>query len=544
MISDQLKAECLRDLQDHQEQYRLIGNQADSLAYLHSLIADCCHFAQAHITLLTGPAINSSASLSVQSFIAQLFIQKNGNAASFLEQYIPSFCSSSQKPFHIKATDVTNLIAIVDEQDHPCFLLIAFNASLQSGHLAHVLYDIENDAFHLVAPVLNNNYLAEILQRLIWAFGWLPKGIGAAFLLKKEYRKSIVDSISLRNGYALFLENKYDHLGHYFMNFVGPLSYYCAHNIIPAGLRVFLGARPSWLGGFEQELLLPSLHGFGEIQENTVFVNGVLDALKLSRDLNLGLLKLSDACVSRSLSISFRDKLVSWKAPESYSEFRLSKDNELYLGLGLRGGTRMVLNFNEFVVALIKELQSHISRPICVIVDGMCRSLNPENSTTANLSLADEHNQCNQLRDELAPCNVRVESVIGMDLVTQLNKLSLCSVVIAHNGSSSAKYLWALNLPTVILNCPTSESTSVYVSRDDLDAENEVGLCFGRAFRGEAHSPELYISRSLLRASDAHGKIESPAAQSRFNSYLDIDSAIPPVSTFVRNALAVGSEGA
>lgn len=544
MISDQLKTDCLRDLQDHQEEFRLIANQAESLAYMHSLIADCCQFTQGHIRFLTGPEINSSTSLNAQSFIGQLFIQKPGNAASFLEQYFPSFHYSSQKLLHFKATDVTNLIAIVDEQNQPRFLLIVFNASLQSGHLAHVLYEIANDEFHLVAPVLNENYRADILQRLIWAFGWLPKGLGATFLLKKEYRKSIADSISLRNGYALFLENKYDHLGHYFMNFVGPLSYYCAHDIIPTGLRVFIGARPSWLGGFEQELLLPSLHGFGRIQDNTVFVNGVLDALKLSRDLGLGLLKLSDACVSKGLSITFRSRLGSWKAPESFSEYGSSKDNTLYLGLGLRGGTRMVLNFNEFVVALIQELQSHISRPISVIVDGMCRSLNPENATTANLSLADEHNQCNRLSDELAPYNVRVESVVGMDLVTQLNKLGLCSAVIAHNGSSSAKYLWALGLPTVILNCPAAESTFAYVSSDDVDAENEIGLCFGRAFRGEAHSPELYISKSLLRASGPHENIDAPASHSRFNSYLDIDAALPPVSSFVRDKLAVGLEGA
>ena len=186
----------------------------------------------------------------------------------------------------------------------------------------------------------------------------------------------------------------------------------------------------------------------------------------------------------------------------------------------------MVLNTDALIQQLCHLLQGIGHNDIHVIIDGLCSSPRCENTTTALLSIDKEYAQAESISIGLKEIGVSSEIVVGLPLIDQLCRLQLASVVIANCGSGSAKYLWSLNKPCIVINYPYDLPFVRYNSFNDDARDTEVGLIFGRAFRKYTHAPEFYLDRPLLSVvsdeSDSNNGYRS-------NSLIDVNAACPKI---------------
>jgi hypothetical protein len=433
-----------------------------------------------------------------------------------------------------RATNVPNLIALEDKQGTIAALYLVANNGTDNNFLMQLLYVHESDDIHIFFPLTWRYAYNELLRTLRAALLQLPEDQNGRFFLDKIFRRKIVEHLVLRDGFAPYFWNGYNHLAHYFYNYLGPLSRYLNEGVFPPGKLLLLGDRPSWFGDVELSHIIPGLDGFSKIQSHAIFVATMQDAYKICRETNLGMISLRGSEVSLALSRSISQYLENHANPARI-DTSTSFQETLILGIGLRGGTRMVINLDELIFSVCERILNTWDKKIHIIFDGMCKSPNPENPTTLLLSLDQEIQQAQLLSSKLASLGVSSESVVGMRIIDQLQRLSMCSTIITHNGSGSAKYLWALNKPTIILNGPANTNIYKYNSGSDPRCHGVMGLQFGRAFRGDCHSDEYYVNTSLLRLVEA-GPI-SDTSGTRGNSTIDVERGSTQIIEFISEIL-------
>jgi len=325
--------------------------------------------------------------------------------------------------------------------------------------------------------------------------------------------------ITRRSFIAPYYHNGIDHLGHYLMNFFGPLSRHITYKIFPPNSVLFIGTKPSWFGDVEFTEVLPRIAGFNAVRKNAILVHGWADAGKICELITAGLFQVQGSSVSLALSKAIRqylDDVAAIKADVS----SITGAPPLTIGIGLRGGTRSILNIIDLIEIVVKRLAQKTGKAINIVIDGMCSSkLLDENITTQELSLDLELQQAQELILRMAEIGISAISTVGKPIVNQLAELALCDAVLTHSGSGSAKYLWALNKPTIVLNYPYHHNHKRYNSSEDKSCNGITSLLFGRAFRGEHHADEWYLRRELC--TDDREKQN----HYRSNSHIDIENA-------------------
>ena len=319
--------------------------------------------------------------------------------------------------------------------------------------------------------------------------------------------------------------NVHDHLGHYVLNYLGPIVSYIADGFFASESPLLISARESYLGRHEHITIIPSVPNYPNPPNNVVHINNVTEALEFCNSRNAGLFFLSGSRVSSALSFAVHACLTENFIPSIKDE----EHHTLRIGVGLRGGTRMATNLIDILSATVRRLSEHVNpAEIHFIFDGMCKATEPKNTSTALLSLEEELAQSTSISNLLADMGCKSYSVVGKPLIDQLARLNETDAIITHNGSGSAKYLWLLNKPTIVLDNRYGMPRE-YCSSSDADTDSHVGLFFGRAFRGEPHATEFYIpSHCLTTAKDSELSDDS-----RGNFVLDPDSTSDSIVSYI-----------
>lgn len=438
-----------------------------------------------------------------------------------------------------RSSDCLNVIALEDEQGTIAAYYLVANASTMHNFLLQVVYIPREDSLCIFFPVSYRGAYDELFQALRETLKRLPDNQDGRFFLDKAFRSKIVAQVKLRSKFAPYFWNGFNHLGHYFLNYLGPLSRYLGEGLLSFGGIFFLGGRPSWLGDIELSQIIPKMSGFNRVKDYAVFVASMRDAEVVCREMNLGMIALYGSCMTLSLSNSIA-KCTDQTYISTECEALSIKQNALVIGVGLRGGTRMVVNLDELICKMGMLLSLDENTKLHFIFDGMCKSSNPEHPSTSLLSLDHEIKQAELIRSRLAERFISSESVVGLSLIEQLRKLSKCSAILTHSGSGSAKYLWALNKPTIVLNCPRTPGVLKYNSSLDPLCHDNLGFFFGRAFRGSCHSPEYYVSQSFLRL--AEGDSTSLESRSNENKIIDVERGAVQILEYITEILGAPRE--
>jgi hypothetical protein len=429
-------------------------------------------------------------------------------------------------------TNIPNLFELLgDNQNSEGFIVIR-SPSLGCEYINSYMYLWACDSLYLSLQISHISDWDGIVRDIFGHTGLLDTGSENKFMLDKVARSKAQSKISRRSTTVPFYHNGIDHLGHYFMNFLGPLSSHIASKVYNSQSILLISSLPSWFGDMEFTGILPRIEGFTAIQKNTILVHDWADAGRISELISAGLFHVQGSCISLSLSSATNQCLKELN--NTIANFDPNSDiSQLTIGIGLRGGTRSILNIIDLVETVTRKLVEEHAFNVNIVIDGMCssRSLN-ENPTTQQLSLNVEAEQAREMDMRLAKIGISAVSTVGLPIMEQLAILSSCDFILTHSGSGSAKYLWALNKPTVVLNYPYHHNHMRYNSSDDPNYSGMTSLLFGRAFRGQRHADEWYLDKNLC--------VDAPGSQDhyRVNSCIDVENASIAIVDIIVNDLA------
>lgn len=430
-------------------------------------------------------------------------------------------------------TRFTNILYIKPEDSSAVLVLAIANYSPQTPLICYLLFDSDSKRGLLSASqrVLSDPNHRVTLQRIFERLlnPWIKNGgvINDADIVGLNSSNQIKiywDTSTIR------------HFGHYVMNdlsFAIRLYQHFTH-FAPS----FILARIE--NGFlnmeiERSIISQSLHEFSQLQ---CFCNR-MELLRISRSCGAAVISLFDATVTAGLADAVQcSLLLNSEALESSEDgYRHTKlhgsahEYDLIIGVGLRGGTREALNLDELLETLQEELVKRGLR-VCYLFDGLCESINNIVSTTKDLSLEYEVSLASSISTILCRNGAECFSVVGLSLISQLRSLSYCDFMIAHQGSSSAKYSYLLSKPVILhgpvpLNRPRN-SISIC----------PVGLDFIAGYRGSQAPPEMLLPPECILIANERLNHSSLKRQElfRINYTIDIDQALPIILSVVHSA--------
>jgi hypothetical protein len=198
----------------------------------------------------------------------------------------------------------------------------------------------------------------------------------------------------------------------------------------------------------------------------------------------------------------------------------------LVIGVGLRGGSREALNLGDLIEALQVEMARR-GKNAFYVLDGMAESVQNSQLSTRLLSEDLERELAISILDRVASKGGNGISIVGWPLMDQLAVLRQCSLVIGHQGSSSAKYMWMLGLTTII-HKPTETHPAAPRFMPSLHG---VDLNFQTAYRGSIAPQEYHLPMSLISAMPP--KDDSLVEKSRCSYHLDVHGSVGYIMRFL-----------
>jgi hypothetical protein len=168
---------------------------------------------------------------------------------------------------------------------------------------------------------------------------------------------------------------------------------------------------------------------------------------------------------------------------------------DLIIAIGIRGGSRQLVGLEHLILEVHTGLLDQGFSRMGYILDGLCDSTGDPHPTTSMLSMAEELEIASRIELLLPKDSSFVKSVIGLRLSKQLEWLSKCHLAIGHRGSSSAKYMWMLALPTIVHTYENAASPPLEIAH-----MAPIRLDVSVGYRGAQHPPEFYISNDLVVA--------------------------------------------
>jgi hypothetical protein len=402
--------------------------------------------------------------------------------------------SVSVNKIGIKPSSGINTIAFLNIDNTVLGYLSVAQASHGTSFLIEVLYIPSADSLYLFIPQPGSGTFSTLVRIFNRLFG----GQGLEVLGEYRKRQEAYATIQLRDRYIHILPFWQEHLGHYILNYLGPLSYGISSGRYLNQDYVFISKNLSHLGPFERDLI-EHIESYGRIKGKIIYVDTVKEAMSHAASLgSYGILLLEDSIVPLALAESVSRVLQRDSKPTSISLMQDNASQSLVIGVGLRGGTRMIVNLASLLENLTNILFTKIPNlRLHYIFDGMCSLHRPEVGSTSQLSLDRELEEYHVIRSKLLMLNATTSSTIALPLYEQILSLSSAHVILAHNGSGSAKYSWLLNKYVFVLNNQFHEP-AWYSSWKDSQWYGQVGLKFCRAFRKDVHSPEYYLPKTLL----------------------------------------------
>jgi hypothetical protein len=436
----------------------------------------------------------------------------------------------------LSPTNIANMFATFNSFGEPSILLFLRNSSWVKECLSIYLYCAVNDSLTIITSTTNANEVHALLVDMYACFANLGL-IYSSFWNLRSDRMGVLTTISSRNQIAAYYGNQIQHIAHYFLNFLGPLSKHLSNSIYPDNQLIFASSAYSWFFNKEFTEILPRVKGYERLRESIILVGSLSDASKLCKRYNTALFVVHGACASKAISSALYEFLSS---VSSNNECKPDSDSIklnlqlLKIGIGLRSGTRSVTNLVDLLIKLSEAIKFELGFSVHYVLDGMCLSNpNGEHETTNLLSIDGEHTLAENILEATASAGISCESIVGFRLIDQLSVLSSCDLVVTCSGSGSTKYLWALNKPTITLNYPYAHSHKKYVSQSDPYQHDGIGLLQGRAFREEPHTPEWYLEKSLCSAIDVE-----KLGHFRPNSVINVSASVDAIKDIIRSVIS------
>jgi hypothetical protein len=517
-----------KELQKHS--FSNFPQVASDLISKHSGLSDMT------IRNLAKAEIATSTSLYLTKALRLIFKTGSYNLKNFtgqaLEDNNPSFLDS------LTITNIPNMFAAIDDKGDVTQLLFLRNVSWVKEFLSAYIYLPASDKLIVLTSISSAGEVDLLLNDLNSCFANLGI-IFNGFWSSKSNRAEALMTIRAREDIAAFYNNKIEHIAHYFLNFLGPLCKHMSSSIYNDNQLIFISTTNSWFLGEEFNQIIPRVEGYKKHENGIILVRSLSDCLKLCTRLDIGLFIVHGACVTRKIP----EAINSYFSTESliYSKASSTTDKAhtspiLKIGVGLRSGTRSVINIADLLIELASQLCRESNQNVEFVLDGMC-SANPsgEHETTKLLSKDEEHLLAEEIKHQMGALGIKCISIVGLTLMEQLDALSKCHLVITCSGSGSTKYLWSLNKPTITLNYPYHHSHERYLSQDDQDADEGIGLLQGRAFREEYHTPEWYLKKEMCSPVD----IET-LGSFRPNSIINIPPSVAAIKEIIRTCIDAG----
>lgn len=140
-----------------------------------------------------------------------------------------------------------------------------------------------------------------------------------------------------------------------------------------------------------------------------------------------------------------------WRSLRSNLSIDMQDSTQYAVCIGIRGGTREALNICRISRHLAIAINRQTSLSVHFVIDGLAQSKNNNISSTANLSELREHEIANSIAMELMDLPfVTTESVVGMKLIDQLQRIGTCRLAFGHSGSSLHKHMNLAGLDCII----------------------------------------------------------------------------------------------
>jgi len=346
--------------------------------------------------------------------------------------------SELQNGFHLEPLSGVNTAAIIpsaQKQGLPTerrwILLWYTNHPQRTDACLYILDNKENIIYGLPT------YKLWIYDDLLWICrSRLDISAWTSPALRTKFFQDLPSATSL----ALTPSNCPIHYGHYLQNNLAHLSRLEELEITDLVDKVYRPKKFDYFTPAEEELFFsPAL------RSKIIWMDNDEAIEKLALEQKIALIKSKGATFGKQLSKKF---LASLNTEERIEQ---ETPNSLRICVGIRGGTRMALNLMEAVEVFSQALYKRLGRSIHLVIDGMSKSSLNNHDTTSLLSTEAELEIANEYLN-LAERNkfLTVSSVVNMTQFEQLKQISQCDLAISGYGTSTFKYMYLCNIPTIV----------------------------------------------------------------------------------------------
>lgn len=411
-----------------------------------------------HVERSSAERIAADLVVSVFKFNQVIALERNGvpNGELFIEAYARSVALNepldlSQDPwsinglpvelrdgFHLEPLCGANTAVIIPSThkdgapiDRRWILLWYTNHPQRTDVCLYILDNKENIIYGLPT------YKLWIYDDLLWICrSRLDISAWTNPALRTKFFQDLPSATSL----ALTPSNCPIHYGHYLQNNLAHLSRLEELKITDLVDKVYRPKTFDYFTPEEEELFYsPAL------RSKITWMDNDEDIEKLALEQKIALIKSKGATFGKQLSKRF---LASLSTEEKIKE---EQPNSLKICVGIRGGTRMALNLIEVVEAFSQALHQRLGRTIHLVIDGMSKSSLNHHDTTRLLSTETELQIADQYF-KLAERNkyLTVTSVVNMTQLEQLKQISQCDLAISGYGTSTFKYMYLCDIPTIV----------------------------------------------------------------------------------------------
>lgn len=352
-------------------------------------------------------------------------------------------------------------------------LLIVFEVwHPQRDKLNFIYFDVEMLKCYIPSNVLSS--LAGGAGKVDY-FSTAGKLLTDSFLRSKFYIKE--NSICLGNNIPTFFLYGSNHFGHFILNIFSQI-----HRLINLlsnkegfSCREVL-VLVYWTGGHKPDFInLAREYKLENFNLRVVNFNDFKISIR-NYYLPLGLC----GCKIENDFGSFARGIILRK--DNKKNVRIGRVGSLKLALGLRSGSRSLINQKDAFVRLVLNLSLYYSS-LQIVIDGMFASSSANISSTLMLDAQEELNVAKELVFELnkkLDNKLSIVNLAGLSFSDQIYYLSACDFVVAPLGSGFAKYQWISDIPGIAFG----PKNAIYSFNQHANQLTEgVGLNFNSAYK-------------------------------------------------------------